>query len=221
MSEAKLPVHGFVLAGGKSSRMGRDKALLELGGRPMVQIAVEKLQSFCAQVWIAGNRDDLASFAKVVREQRMDAGPAAGIEAGLRAAEQPWALFVPVDVPLVPVELLRRWATEVVRDREHGLAVSHLRVGGDQPTFCMLRSELSRLFSDVLDSGERKLTQIFHRMEASEGLHRGHDLSELYGDDESPSREEIGRWFLNVNTPEELLIAEHWMAEAGASADPE
>ena len=45
----------------------------------------------------------------------MDCGPAAGIEAGLRRARQEWAMFVPVDVPLVPGELLRRWAEEVLQ----------------------------------------------------------------------------------------------------------
>ena len=44
----------------------------------------------------------------------MDAGPAAGIEAGLRAAKEEWVMFVPVDVPLVPGELLRRWAEELL-----------------------------------------------------------------------------------------------------------
>ena len=84
----KLPVHGFVLAGGKSSRMGTDKALLEFCGRPLVEIAVEKLREFCAEVSIAGNRDDLSVFAPVAHETRVDCGPAAGIEAGLKAAQR-------------------------------------------------------------------------------------------------------------------------------------
>ena len=108
--DAKVPVHGFVLAGGKSSRMGEDKALLRFCGRPMVEIAVEKLRGFCEEVTIAGNREDLAGFAPVVRESRTGVGPAAGVEAGLGAARQEWAMFLPVDVPLVPEELLRRWA---------------------------------------------------------------------------------------------------------------
>lgn len=214
-----LPVHGFVLAGGKSSRMGRDKAMLDLGGRPMVEIAVEKLRGFCAEVSIAGNREDLGKFAPVSREERTDCGPAAGIEAGLKASRQEWAMFIPVDVPLVPAELLERWGREVVRGGGHGMSVSHLLVYGEQPTFCMLRRELSDLFTEVLDGGERKLTQIFHRMETGGGFHWGHDLSELYTDEEYPSDRDVERWFLNVNTVEELESAEQWIANTKADRE--
>jgi molybdopterin-guanine dinucleotide biosynthesis protein A len=129
----RLPVHGFVLAGGKSSRMGADKALLRFCGRPMVEIAVEKLRGFCAEVTIAGNRGDLAGFAPVVTETRVGVGPGAGIEAGLRVAKEAWAMFIPVDVPFVPEELLRRWAVEAMRV---DMTVSYLGVGRKQPTFC-------------------------------------------------------------------------------------
>jgi molybdopterin-guanine dinucleotide biosynthesis protein A len=208
MSEAKLPVHGFVLAGGRSSRMGQDKALLRVGGRVMVEIAVEKLRAFCAEVSIAGNRDDLAAYAPVVREMRSEVGPAAGVEAGLRAATQPWVMFVPVDVPLMPEELLRRWATEVVG--LEGVLASNLFYEINQPAFCMVRRECAGRFSAALDGGERRLSQLLRQ--TSDGRHRVYDLKQLYGEVDGPSQAESDRWFANVNTPQDLAEVEAWLA---------
>ncbi len=205
MSGAGLPVHGFVLAGGKSTRMGRDKALLEIGGEPMVQVAVGKLQSFCAEVSIAGNRDDLSAFGTVVREERVDAGAAAGIEAGLRAARQPWALFIPVDVPLVPAELLRMWAAQVLR--EPRVMVGHLYAFRYQPAFCMIRSGCAGAFSAALETGERKLARLFDRLVQSGGVHRVYSVRELYGSG-YPGDDALREMFMNVNTPEDLARLE-------------
>ena len=202
-----LPVHGFVLAGGKSSRMGVDKATLNFSGRPMVEIAVEKLRGFCADVSIAGNREDLARFAPVVPEDRVDAGPAAGIEAGLKASQQDWALFVPVDVPMVPAELLRRWAEKALERANDGLAISNLYVGRNQPVFCMIRRSGSKTFSRELDNGEHRLTRLFQLLEADGGSYWSHDLNDLYPEN-NPSIEVSDLWFSNVNTPEDLLDAE-------------
>ena len=209
--EVKLPVHGFVLAGGKSSRMGRDKALLEFRGRPMVEIAVEKLRAFCAVASIAGNREDLSGFAPVVPEERVDCGPAAGIEAGLRACTQPWAMFIPVDVPLAPAELLRRWAAAVLANPE--CAISYLVAGGsEQPTFCLLRTECLRAVSEAVEDGERRVRNLFWVVES---VGRGRmlwvcDAEDLAGallDNEYPNLQ-IANWFKNVNTPDEHLFAE-------------
>jgi molybdopterin-guanine dinucleotide biosynthesis protein A len=205
-----LPVHGFVLAGGKSSRMGEDKALLRFCGRPMVEIAVEKLREFCAVVTIAGNREDLAGFAPVVRETRVDVGPAAGIEAGLRVAAQPWAMFMPVDVPLIPEEVLRRWAEAVLW--MDGIAASYLYHGRDQPAFCMLRRECLGRFSEALEGGERRLGVLLDR--ASENFQWVYDLDVLY-EEGGPAPEIRARWFANVNTPEELAEAEAWARADG------
>ncbi len=220
MSE-RLPVHGFVLAGGKSSRMGADKALLRFCGRPMVEIAVEKLRGFCADVGIAGNRDDLAEFAPVVPEARLDVGPAAGIEAGLLAATQPWVMFMPVDVPLVPGELLQRWCKEALRV---GMSVSYLGMGGKQPAFCLLRRERLGSFTESLDGGERRLEVLLHLSAKADGDDSWmYDEYELYGgiEDTAPDEETLERWFLNVNTPQELADAEAWASsrhEGGAGA---
>jgi len=175
--EAKLPVHGFVLAGGKSSRMGVDKALLPFCGRPMVEIAVEKLREFCADVSIAGNW-----------EERVDVGPGAGIEAGLKAARQPWVMFLPVDVPLVPVELLRGWVEAVL---ESGCGASYLVVKEQrQPAFCVMRRECLAGVSAALDRGVRRLDELLRSVAAAE------------------VEVEVESWFMNVNTPEDLAKAE-------------
>jgi molybdopterin-guanine dinucleotide biosynthesis protein A len=203
-----LPVHGFVLAGGQSSRMGEDKALLRLGGRSMVAIAVEKLRAFCAEVGIVGNRDDLRGIAPVVRESRVGVGPAAGLEAGLRAATLPWVMFIPVDVPLMPSELLKRWATEVVR--VEGISASNLYYGINQPAFCMVRRECADGFSAGLELGERRLSQLLRQVRG--GGHRVHDLRGLYAGDEVPTEEVSDRWFKNVNTRQDLAEVERWLA---------
>jgi molybdopterin-guanine dinucleotide biosynthesis protein A len=205
-----LPVHGFVLAGGKSSRMGEDKALLRFRGRPMVEIAAEKLRGVCAEVGIAGNREDLAGFAPVVPETRVEVGPAAGVEAGLRSAAREWVMFVPVDVPLVPEALLRRWAESVLGTE--GISASLLHYERDQPVFCMMRRDCTESFSAALDGGERRLGVLLDR--ASGGLRWVCDVGELCGRGR-PAIEVDERWFWNVNTPQELAEAEAWVDGRG------
>ncbi len=59
-------MNGFVLAGGQSTRMGRDKALMMLDGRTLVERALELLGGLGLDARICGSRPDLARFAEVV-----------------------------------------------------------------------------------------------------------------------------------------------------------
>jgi len=208
--EGLLPVHGFVLAGGKSSRMGADKATLEFCGRPMVGIAVEKLREFCADVSIAGNRKDLSSYAEVVLEERMDAGPAAGIEAGLKVARQEWALFMPVDVPMVPGELLREWAeTVIAADDDSGPCGSYLvSERQSQPAFCLLRKECLAAWGRLVGGGERRLKCLLNEVRAPRRGAAGPVAAKRFVMGESVTALQMERWFSNVNTPEELTEVE-------------
>jgi molybdopterin-guanine dinucleotide biosynthesis protein A len=199
---ALFPVHGFVLAGGKSSRMGKDKALLEFRGRPLVAIAVETLRSFCEEVSISGNRDDLKNWAPVVHEDRVSSGPAAGIEAGLLAAQRNWVMFIPVDVPLVPAALLREWV-EAVHRKEEGCRASYLLVHGErQPAFCMLRKDCADVVTEALNDGKRSIADIF----ASVSTEKQTWLCEVTGLASQPTESELDAWFCNVNTPEDLAL---------------
>jgi molybdenum cofactor guanylyltransferase len=214
LSDRKLPVHGFVLAGGKSSRMGQDKALLPFLGRPMIEIAIAKLREFCAEVSIVGNREDLRGFAPVVREERLNVGPAAGVEAGLLAGTQPWAMFIPVDVPLVPLEALRSWSAAVVEQKAAGYGASCLLVDQQrQPAFCMMQRECYGSVTFALERGKRRLDDILMSIDKDEevgGLWVC-DVAEL-AYTSNPAYLDRKLWFSNVNTPQELAEAEAWAA---------
>jgi molybdopterin-guanine dinucleotide biosynthesis protein A len=126
------------------------------------------------------------------------------VEAGLKACTQPWALFVPVDVPLVPAEFLRLWAEEALRV---GMSVSYLGVLGKQPAFCLLQRERLASFSRLLDGGERRLEVLLHLAASEDGcVSRMYDERDLYGWPEyrGPDEATLERWFANINTPDDL-----------------
>ena len=104
---AAFGAEGFVLAGGRSSRMGQDKALLQVGGRSLVEVALDKLCCIgVAAPRIAGARADLSAHAAVVPDLHPGCGPLSGIEAALAASKQALNLFLPVDMPLLPARFL-------------------------------------------------------------------------------------------------------------------
>ena len=209
-----LPVHGFVLAGGQSTRMGRDKAALPFRGMPMVETALGKLTKFCSAVSLAGNRPDLRHLAPVVEERWIGAGPAAGIEAGLQAATQPWALFIPVDVPLVPARLLQRWAAAVIGDAQG--CVSYLSAAGwPQSTFCLLHVETCRpVWKHMVAAGERKLGNLFAAIADIYPLRVEDARCFLDVPDQASSTDQVALYFRNLNTAYDLEQAENVAIDA-------
>jgi molybdopterin-guanine dinucleotide biosynthesis protein A len=97
---------GFVLAGGRSSRMGTDKALAQLAGQPLIQIALEIMAAAGLSARIAGSRTNLATYAQEIPDTSLDSGPLSGIHAALSVSAAELNLFLPVDLPLMPASLL-------------------------------------------------------------------------------------------------------------------
>jgi molybdenum cofactor guanylyltransferase len=104
MGEDYAEAEGFVLAGGRSSRMGRDKALLQLGGRSMLDIALDKLRALPlpSPPRVAGAR----SYAGAVADLHPGCGPLSGMEAALAASTRALNVFLPLDMPLLPAKFL-------------------------------------------------------------------------------------------------------------------
>jgi len=106
------PLAGLVLAGGRSTRMRRDKAALEFGGETQLARAVRLVREHAPETFVsvrADQQDDAerARFAQIV-DQLQDIGPAAGILAALEARPDHAWLVVAVDLPLLDAATLAR-----------------------------------------------------------------------------------------------------------------
>ncbi|MDP8928953.1 MAG: NTP transferase domain-containing protein, partial [Actinomycetota bacterium] len=113
--DAALPaLTGLVLAGGRGRRLGRDKALVEVAGEPLVVRAARRLEQCCQAVFVASG--DGRRLGELAWEQVADAvsegGPLAGILAGLERATTPLVAVVAVDLPHLNPAVLQRLAGE-------------------------------------------------------------------------------------------------------------
>lgn len=100
-----------ILAGGQSSRMGRDKAWLEVGGRPLIARQVELVCEVGAnEVLISGRTtaDYTSLGCRLVKDRFSEAGPLAGVEVALAAAASPLVLVLAVDMPHMSADVLRQ-----------------------------------------------------------------------------------------------------------------
>lgn len=202
-------VAGFVLAGGQSSRMGRDKALVLFEGVPLAQVALGILAGAQIPARIAGSRRDLSAFAEEIPDTFTDAGPLGGIHAGLSASSAEWNLFLPVDLPLMPPSLL---ACLLQRAMLTGVPVTAVRLNGRLEPFPV-----------VLQRGT--LSQIAQRLERGEtACHRAwRTIPEAMGGRlDAPAVESLVQcgqcrhphglppvlWFQSANTPQELQSLE-------------
>lgn len=97
----------IILAGGKSSRMGTNKALLDLNGRRVIEGIVEKLEKTVDEMLIVTNTCSDYEFLQLpmVSDNWKDMGPLAGIEAGLSHSHTERNLIVACDMPFISVEL--------------------------------------------------------------------------------------------------------------------
>jgi molybdopterin-guanine dinucleotide biosynthesis protein A len=210
---APFGIGGYVLAGGKSSRMGRDKALLELAGVPLVARAVKKLRQVCSEVHVLSDNPALAEFAPLVRDLHPGCGPIGGMEAALAHSAFDWNLFLPVDMPFLPAEWMAEWVADCClgpdcqRPDCPGALASSVRVhmvtvdGRPQPGFCLLHSAVLPFLSEAIQRGEFKLLTALQA--AGRGLAGGQGLAANEATKGAPPR-----WFANLNTPEDVAEAE-------------
>jgi molybdopterin-guanine dinucleotide biosynthesis protein A len=211
-------VAAFVLAGGESSRMGRDKALVPFAGQPLVARALATLREAGLYASIAGARTSLESYAPVIPDPASDAGsgPLAGICAALDSTTARLCVFLPIDLPLLPASLL----ICLLRHAQiAGAPVTVASVNGFAQTFpAVLDRSVLPLLHAELKSGRTGCFAAFRAAAASLNGPLSVVPAEFLvqsGQVAHPAALPAFGWFLNVNAPADLRRAETLLAGYG------
>jgi molybdopterin-guanine dinucleotide biosynthesis protein A len=173
---------GFILAGGASRRMGRDKALLPYGGATLIESVAASIQPFARAITVIGPPERYRDLGlPVLADRRPGCGPLAGLETALAASETPWLWVVACDMPLIRPDVLKAIANGV----RGGLEAVWPRTpdGRLHPLCAAYHKSAATAVSRALDQGRFKVRDAFDPAAIAIV-----DVAELF----------------NVNTPEDL-----------------
>ena len=184
---------GVVLAGGKSSRMGRDKAWLTFFGQPMLCLVADVLARVTGEILVSGR--DPAVFgldAPWLADEAAGLGPAGAVLTVLAASRRP-CLVVSCDLPFLDEACLVRLLDAWTRRPDGALMTTYriVETGYIESLVAVYQPEGEVLLRRSLARGERRLSAIF-----PEGLRHHVDYSRGDGP--------VARAFFNVNSPPDL-----------------
>jgi len=182
---------GFVLVGGRSSRMGCNKALLSYRGATLVEYIASEVQSAAGSVSLVGSADLYCRLPyPVVPDRFPNCGPAAGVHAALACGEADWNLIVACDMPGVTRDRLARLLEEAERRARQAL-IPLADARRPQPLCAVYHRDCLPVFERALRMGRYRLSSVIQEL----------DLACL-------SPEETA-WLENLNTPAD------WAAHVG------
>ncbi len=209
MAQTEPSRTGFVLAGGKSSRMGMntDKALLEFGGQTLLDRALTVMGAVCDSVTIVGDPARLTKYGStkygskkygpVVADIFPGCGPLAGIHAALVHSTADLNLMLAVDMPFVSRELLAFLFATAADEDNHAIVTVPRTSKGFQPLCAIYRRGFSTAAEQALRAGKYKVDAVFPSVSM-----RVIEEGEL-------AAAGFSEWnFFNVNTPQDRQAAE-------------
>jgi molybdopterin-guanine dinucleotide biosynthesis protein A len=180
-------VTGVLLAGGKSRRMGYDKACIEVAGQPLIARPLDLLCRYFATVLISGDRPDLAQPDIPAIPDIYPGSALGGLYTGLQAADTDWIFVAPCDMPHPDSRILEL----LVKERNGFDAVVPRTPAGYEPVFALYHKNCLLPMEEMLQQGQYRIYDFYQRIK-------------IYYLDSQQMPEGWERSLLNINTPEQL-----------------
>lgn len=207
----------FILAGGRSSRMGRDKAWLELAGVPLVLRIARAVEPLVCSVTVIGPPASdagrfgalgLAAIADRIPERaasgESSCGPLGGIVTALSATHCSWNLVLACDLPYITTAWLEWLLARAIATESAGAAQAVVpeRTSGVEPLAAVYRKECAQVLGEVLGRGVRKVSEALRDLRVARIL-----------EVEWRALDPEGSVLANMNSPEEYARACEWWDE--------
>ena len=153
--DASANIEAFVLAGGKSSRMGKDKGLLPLKGRPMISYVLKALNEMALPVRIIANQSGYENFGyQVLQDEIPGNGPLGGLYTAFQHTTADHVLLLGCDMPLVNSEALCMLLNSA--GAAHITAAS--KEGQVNPLFAIYPKDFAGELKERMDRGDLKMS---------------------------------------------------------------
>ena len=146
--------NGYILAGGKSSRMGTDKGLLLFEGKLMIQYVIEQMQTIFDKLVIVANNPEYTKFGlEVIPDLIKDIGPAGGIYTALHHSEAKLNFMVSCDMPFVTQEAI----AFIVKKADENQIVLLENQGKLEPLFGLYAKDCEAVWLQLIEQKTIKL----------------------------------------------------------------
>lgn len=189
---------GYVIAGGKSSRMGTDKAFLQFGNKTFLEHAVDILRPACTKIKLILNRSQTVDLEKLPKEVSYlfdiyeERGALGGVHAALADCDTEFAVCLAVDLPFVSSEAIKTLCRTGLAENSYSAFVPRQKDGRRQPVCAVYRA------ADCLPKAEKILSES-----------RSASMRDLLGVLETFEVEDLSDnedMFLNVNSRKDLEL---------------
>ena len=186
-------ITGIVLAGGKSSRMGKDKGTCSFKNKPLVEYAIEALKPFCGEILLSANNIDAYNkySYEVIPDEISSIGPLGGMFTCLKKSKTRHNIILSCDTPFITEELIKHIIENI--DSENEVVAPLHQPNFIEPLCAYYNKDLIPVFEKCIKNKDYKLLKLIKSV----------DLKTLKIDSSLDFFNP--KLFNNLNTPEDLL----------------
>ncbi len=178
-----MQITGIVIAGGKSSRMGENKALIVHNGQRLIDKAIQTIKPLCNELIISSNEHIPSLNYSIISDQHKSIGPMGGLHACLSQSKTDFNLLIPCDVPSITTAVYEKLLEKV---QDYDVVLARHKADKVEPLIAIYKTSVLAVIKEQIILKDYKMMHLLKRVKV------------CYVDFEESS------FFKNMNSPKDL-----------------